>query len=175
MAQSIKDTTVAARAFNKTMGDASKAAQDFVKEAKDGPVALGNLTKASKTTELAMKGLAIAGNMLAVYLASKIITSLYELSQVSKEVAASAQVPGYLSYIFSPRTSTLVKELEEFKQKMSETGMSAKDLAKEMGDDLSGEIKTYIKTCENGIWIIVLPQNRATMNWLLANLSNLLL
>lgn len=53
--------------------------------------------------------------------------------------------------------------------------MSAKDLAKEMGDDLSGEIKTYIKTCENGIWIIGLPQNRATMNWLLANLSNLLL
>ena len=35
---------------------------------------------------------------------------------------------------------------------MSETGMSAKDLAKEMGDDLSGEIKTYIKTCENGIY-----------------------
>ena len=30
--------------------------------------------------------------------------------------------------------------------------MSAKDLAKEMGDDLSGEIKTYIKTCENGIY-----------------------
>lgn len=77
---------------------------------------------------------------------------------------ASAQVPGYLSYIFSPRTSTLVKEFEEFKQKMSETGMSAKDLAKEMGDDLSGEIKTYIKTCENGIWIIGLPRNRATMN-----------
>lgn len=77
---------------------------------------------------------------------------------------ASAQVPGYLSYIFSPRTSTLVKEFEGFKQKMSETGMSAKDLAKEMGDDLSGEIKTYIKTCENGIWIIGLPRNRATMN-----------
>lgn len=30
--------------------------------------------------------------------------------------------------------------------------MSAKDLAKEMGDDLSGEIKTYIKTCKNGIY-----------------------
>lgn len=95
------------------------------------------------------------------------------MASTTKE--ASAQVPGYLSYIFSPRTSTLVKEFEKFKQKMSETGMSAKDLAKEMGDDLSGEIKTYIKTCENGIWIIVLPQNRATMNWLLANLSNLLL
>ena len=95
MARSIKDTTVAARAFDKTMGNASKAAQDFVKEAKDGPVALGDLTKAS--TELAMKGLAIAANMLAVYLASKIITSLYELSEVSKEVAASAKVPGYLS------------------------------------------------------------------------------
>lgn len=35
---------------------------------------------------------------------------------------------------------------------MADTGMSAKDLAKEMGDDLSGEIKTYIKTCENGIY-----------------------
>lgn len=137
--------------------------------------ATNTMTIGAKAANVAFKGLAIAGNMLAVYLASKIITSLYELSQVSKEVAASAKVPGYLSYIFSPRTSTLVKELEEFKQKMSETGMSAKDLAKEMGDDLSGEIKTYIKTCENGIWIIVLPQNRATMNWLLANLSNLLL
>lgn len=36
------------------MGDASKAAQDFVKEAKDGPVALGDLTKASKAIELAV-------------------------------------------------------------------------------------------------------------------------
>lgn len=35
---------------------------------------------------------------------------------------------------------------------MADTGMSAKDLAKEMGDDLSGEIKAYIKTCDNGIY-----------------------
>lgn len=126
--------------------------------------ATNTMTIGAKAANVAFKGLAIAGNMLAMYLASKIITSLYELSQVSKEVAASAQVPGYLFYIFSPRNSILVKEFEEFKQKMSETGMSAKDLAKEMGDDLSGEIKTYIKTCENGIWIIGLPQNRATMN-----------
>ena len=91
------------------------------------------------------------------------VNKIFNEKGITKQ-QASAQVPGYLSYIFSPRTSTLVKEFEGFKQKMSETGMSAKDLAKEMGDDLSGKIKTYIKTCENGIWIIGLPRNRATMN-----------
>lgn len=99
------------------MVDASKAAKDFVKESKDGPVNLDNLTKSSKAAQLAMKGLAIAGNMLAVYLASKIITSLYELSQVSKEVAASAKFQAICPTFSHHGLPSLLKSLKNSNRK----------------------------------------------------------
>ena len=64
---------------------------------------------------------------------------------------ASQQVGGLFSYVFADKSKDkLVKEFEEFKAKMEETGKSAEDLAKEMGDQLSSEIQDYIKTSING-------------------------
>lgn len=52
-------------AFNRTMLNASKTAQDMVANANGNTVALNNMTRASKASELALKGLALAGNMIA--------------------------------------------------------------------------------------------------------------
>ena len=108
------------------MGDAKSDLQKFVKNNNQGVISLDNFTKASKAEELAMKGLAIAGNMLAVYLASKIITSLYELSQVSKEVAASAKE---LSETFNNNTKDIGNYRTEVEDLQETIGNSSSSIA----------------------------------------------
>lgn len=56
--------------------------------------ALKQQTLGAKAASIAMKGLALAGNMLAMYLTTKLLQGLYELSQVSKSVAKNAQEMG---------------------------------------------------------------------------------
>lgn len=56
--------------------------------------ATNTMTIGAKAGQVALKGLAIAGNMLAVYLTTKLVQGLYELSQVSKTVAKNAQEMG---------------------------------------------------------------------------------
>lgn len=58
-------------AFNRTMLNASKSAQDMVAKANGNIVSLGNLTKASKAAEVGLKALSIAGNMIVMWAISK--------------------------------------------------------------------------------------------------------
>ena len=58
-------------AFNRTMLNASKSAQDMVAKANGNTVSLGNLTKASKAAEVGLKALSIAGNMIVMWAISK--------------------------------------------------------------------------------------------------------
>lgn len=61
----INSCTTSQTAFYRTMLNTSEAAQIIVEEANGNTVALNNMTRASKASELALKGLAMAGNMLA--------------------------------------------------------------------------------------------------------------
>ena len=64
---------------------------------------------------------------------------------------AKKQVGSIWSYLAKDEDKDkLVEEFEAFKTKMNETGKSAKDLAKEMGNDLSPEIRSYVKTSKDG-------------------------
>ena len=64
---------------------------------------------------------------------------------------AKQQVGGLLSYIFKDDSKNkFVQEFESFIAKVNETGKSAKDLAKEMGDDLNPQIQTYIRNSKDG-------------------------
>ena len=81
-------------AFYRTMDKASKEAQNIVAAANGDKVALDGLTKSSKAAELGMKALSIAGNMLLMWGISEAISALYKFSQVSKDVANSAQEIG---------------------------------------------------------------------------------
>lgn len=53
--------------------------------------ALQQQTLSTKAAEIGMKALSLAGNMLAMWLVSKAVSGLYELSQVSENVAQKAQ------------------------------------------------------------------------------------
>lgn len=60
-------------AFNRTMLNASEAAQNMVASANGNVVALDNLTRSSKLAEIGMKALALAGNMIVAWGISKAI------------------------------------------------------------------------------------------------------
>lgn len=65
-------------AFYRTMQDASVEAQNVVAAANGNTVALNNMTKASKASELGMKALAMAGNMLLMWGVSEILSLIID-------------------------------------------------------------------------------------------------
>lgn len=87
----VKDATIAQKAFNNTMEDASDSAKKFVEGFGAAPAELDKLTKSSKAAELAMKGLALAGNILVSLVISKVISTIYEMSQASDTVGKAAR------------------------------------------------------------------------------------
>lgn len=52
---------------------------------------MGAMSLSAKAGKIALQGLAVAGNMLAFMAITKLITSMYELTQVSKDVAKKAK------------------------------------------------------------------------------------
>lgn len=58
---------------------------------------------------------------------------------------------GLFSYIFKDNSKDkLVEEFETFKSMMTDYGMTAEEVAKDLGDQLSPEIQSYIKSAKNG-------------------------
>lgn len=64
---------------------------------------------------------------------------------------AKNQVGGLFSYIFKDNSKgKLVEEFETFKSMMTDYGMTAEEVAKDLGDQLSPEIQSYVKSAKNG-------------------------
>ena len=67
---------------------------------------------------------------------------------------ARQQVGNPISYIFGNesniKSNQLVEEFQTFKDIMDDTGMSAKEVADILGNDLSPEISSYVKTSKDG-------------------------
>lgn len=64
---------------------------------------------------------------------------------------AKQQVGGLLSYIFKDNSKEkLVEEFETFKSMMTDYGMTAEEVAKDLGDELSPQIQAYVKAAKDG-------------------------
>lgn len=64
---------------------------------------------------------------------------------------AKQQVGGLFSYIFSDHSNdALVEEFETFKKMMLDYGMTAEEVAKDLGDQLNPHIQSYVKSAKNG-------------------------
>lgn len=64
---------------------------------------------------------------------------------------AKQQVGGLLSYIFKDNSKDkLVEEFETFKSMMTDYGMTAEEVAKDLGDELSPQIQAYVKAAKDG-------------------------
>ena len=85
----IDKCTTSQTAFYRTMQNTSKEAQNVVAAANGNKVALDGLTKSSKATELGMKALSMAGNMLLMWGISEAITIIYDLATASDRLQES--------------------------------------------------------------------------------------
>lgn len=64
---------------------------------------------------------------------------------------AKNQVGGLFSYIFKDNSKDeLVEEFETFKSTITDYGMTAEEVAKDLGNQLSPEIQSYVKSAKNG-------------------------
>lgn len=69
----------------------------------------------------------------------------YDESQIKN------QVGGLFSYIFKDNSKDkLVEEFETFKSMMTDYGMTAEQVAKDLGDELSPQIQAYVKAAKDG-------------------------
>lgn len=69
----------------------------------------------------------------------------YDESQIKN------QVGGLFSYIFKDNSKDkLVEEFETFKSIMTDYGMTAEEVAKDLGDELSPQIQAYVKAAKDG-------------------------
>lgn len=110
---SVSDATIAQKACQNTMGEASDKVKTLQKNANGGKIAIDGLTKSSKAAELGMKALSVAGNILVSVLITEAISALYKFSQVSKDVANSAQEIG-------SSFKETKKDINSYKEKVEE-------------------------------------------------------
>ena len=91
----VSSHTIARRAANSTMNNASEEARNIVANANNSTVSLNNLTKSSKAAELGMKAVCEIGNTLAGSAVSAAIdlavTSVSEALQKSEKLKESAK------------------------------------------------------------------------------------
>ena len=116
-------------AFNRTMLNTSKEAQNVVAAANGNKVALDGLTKSSKAAELGMKALAMAGNMLLIYALTSAVDIIYKCATASDRLAESASQMG------SEFASTK-SDISDYKTKIEE-------LYQTINDDTSSYEDTY--------------------------------
>lgn len=123
----IKESIVYKKAFDNTMQDQSEEVQTFVRGLQNGTENLDNMTKASKAAELGMRGLALAGNMLASFLVSSFIGLLINVANASDEIADSA---AQIGNSFKETTS----DLDDYKTKVDELRNTIDDSSSSIAD-----------------------------------------
>lgn len=116
-------------AFNRTMLNTSKEAQNVVAAANGNKVALDGLTKSSKAAELGMKALAMAGNMLLIYALTSAVDIIYKCATASDRLAESAAQMG--------------SEFVSTKSDISDYKTKIKELYQTINDDTSSYEDTY--------------------------------
>lgn len=127
--EQIDNCVTSQTAFNRTMLNTSKDAQNVVAAANGDKVALDGLTKSSKAAELGMKALAMAGNMLLIYALTSAVDIIYKCATASDRLAESAAQMG------SEFASTK-SDISDYKTKIEE-------LYQIINDDTSSYEDTY--------------------------------
>lgn len=125
----INNCVTSQTAFNRTMLNTSKEAQNVVAAANGNKVALDGLTKSSKAAELGMKALAMAGNILLIYALTSVVDIIYKCATASDRLAESAAQMG--------------SEFVSTKSDISDYKTKIKELYQTINDDTSSYEDTY--------------------------------
>lgn len=135
MDQEMKNGSTMAKAWMNNMKGCTVAAKQQAKQCLMTKGSLSELTASMNSTTLsakagkiALQGLAMAGNMLVFMAISKLITSMYELTQVSKDVAQKARE---VSSEFSNTSSSIddyKSKIEDLYKTINDSGSSVEDV-----------------------------------------------
>ena len=128
----IKEETIEAKAFEKTMTDASDKAKEFAKSNNASELSLDNLKKSSKAAELGMKALAMAENMAIMAIVSFAATKLFEwYDNVAHAQEYAMERSEKLTSTYESERNTLDENISKYKelgQKLNDTSLSAEEL-----------------------------------------------
>ena len=131
----LKSGVPTGRAWSQTMIGCSIAAKQHVLECKNDITALEALSTTTKTMtisakagQVVLKGLAIAGNILAICLTTKLVQGLYELSQVSKTVAKNAQGIGEVFNSAKSDLSSYREKVEALQKTIRDSSSSVEEV-----------------------------------------------
>lgn len=91
--------------------------------------ALKQQTLGAKAASVAMKGLAMAGNMIAMFAITTAITAVYKLTQVSKDVANVAQDSANSFNTSKDSLDSYKDKVEELREKMNSSSSSIADVS----------------------------------------------
>ena len=136
------DTGMSAKEVADILGnDLSPEISSYVKTSKDGKLStegfktsIGNLSIGAKAGQVALKGLAIAGNMLLMWGISEAISALYKFSQVSKDVANSAQEIGSSFKETKKDINSYKEKVEELRGVINNSSSSAPEVTQARKD-----------------------------------------
>ena len=122
-------------AFNRTMRDASTEAQNMASAANGLTVNLSQIPKVSKASQTALKGVAIAGNMLAMMAIGEAISLTikgidYLVHYEEKQAEAFKKA--------SESTKQISEDVHSLKSGMSDTASKAKELSSEYAKLVQG-------------------------------------
>lgn len=135
MEQEMKNGSTMAKAWMNNMRGCTLAAKEQAKQClmakgslSELTANMNNATLSAKAGKIALQGLAIAGNMLAFMAITKLITSMYELTQVSKNVAQKAKD---VSSEFSSSSSSIndyKSKIDDLYKTINDSGSSVEDV-----------------------------------------------
>lgn len=126
--EQIDNCVTSQTAFNRTMLNASEDAQELVAAANGNVISLDKLTKSSKAAELAMKGLALAGNIFVSLVISKVISTVYEMSQASDTVGKAAKEAADEFSSASSDIESYKKQVEDLYSTINNSSSSIEDV-----------------------------------------------
>lgn len=119
-------------AFNRTMLNTSKEAQNIVAAANGGTVAINGLTKSSKAAELGMRALSMAGNMIASmvisWVVSEAISWLNDLAHAEENARKRSEELTSSYETEKQNIDDSISKYKELSEKLDDTSLSTSEV-----------------------------------------------
>lgn len=130
----INNATIAQKAYNSTLVNASDKVKKLQENANGGKIAIDGLTKSSKAAELGMRALAVAGNMVLIYIVSSLISGIYKLATYQQTLADSASETGSKLKESAENIADYKTKIEELQNTINDSSSSYADVTQARKD-----------------------------------------
>ena len=134
-------STLSAEALAEEIGEVDQRIIDYAKTCKNGEMttegfkkSLNNLGVSAKIADVALKGLAIAGNMIAMWAISEVVSGIYQLATYSETLADKAQEVGSAFKESESDISSYKDKIEELQNTINDSSSSYEDVTQARKD-----------------------------------------